>query len=92
MRPIDADELENDVRKVLRKRHSKRTILALYMMLDIIRGRDTIAVSPVRHGKWYKSYNILFSVRCSACDCYSPDKTPYCSYCGAKMDGGNEND
>lgn len=46
----------------------------------------------VRHGKWYKSYNILFSVRCSACDCYSPDKTPYCSYCGAKMDGGERSD
>ena len=48
MRPIDADALENDLRKVIHKRHSKRTILALYMFIDIIRSRDTIIFEPVK--------------------------------------------
>lgn len=91
MRPIDADALENDIRKVLRNRHSKRAILALYMMLDIIKGRDTIAVSPVRHGKWTNIGGKKYTVySCSECDREQSAKTPYCPNCGAKMDGNEK--
>ncbi|MDE6519691.1 MAG: zinc-ribbon domain-containing protein, partial [Ruminococcus sp.] len=30
--------------------------------------------------------------RCSECGRYATDMTPYCPYCGAKMDGDNENE
>lgn len=93
MRLIDADEFENDIRKVLRNRHRERTTLALYMMLHIIRDRDTIkVVSPVIHSKWCETHNIFYPLYCDACRRCAIDITPYCPHCGAKMDGGNEND
>lgn len=70
---------------------------------DFIRERiDALApanVAPVRHGKWvdcgdeYGSYE-----RCSICgdefENWEADgaKTFYCPNCGARMDGGNENE
>lgn len=89
MRLIDADALENDIRKVLSKHHRKRTVLALYMMLDIIRGRDTIKFSPVIHSKWTNIGGKKYPVySCSECNGECSVKTPYCAYCGAEMDGG----
>ena len=47
--------------------------------------------APLLHGRWGKNAeddNIVY------CDqCYMPQDmpTPYCHYCGAKMDGGADN-
>lgn len=62
-------------------------------------------VAPVRHGRWY---NRGGRFRCSVCDNktllkdiggtggwsheYEQQKSPYCPNCGAKMDGGDENE
>lgn len=45
----------------------------------------------VVHGRWnpYKISDV-FTHSCSVCHCDVNGKTPYCPYCGAKMDGGNE--
>lgn len=94
MRLIDADALENDTCKVLKKSYtfSTHTFLALHMMLDIIKGRETIRAEPVKHGKWLDTRRILCSVRCSVCGgCFS-NETLYCPNCGAKMDGGVKDD
>lgn len=51
------------------------------------------AAEPVRHGHWIDGvYN-----RCSICGkemypTWDFTKTPYCPYCGAKMDGEAKND
>lgn len=64
-----------------------------------------VDVAPVRHGRWYSRGGRF---RCSVCDNkaflkdiggtggwsheYEQQKSPYCPNCGAKMDGGNDND
>ena len=59
----------------------------------------TVDVEPVRHGHWITCNrlvcNRLFDdnefFRCSLCLHEVKKKTLYCSNCGAKMDGENEN-
>lgn len=60
--------------------------------IDAIKGLPTI--DPVKHGKWI---NDDVGVHCSECFCGWKFLTGipvevygfnYCSYCGAKMDGG----
>lgn len=60
----------------------------------------TVEAVEVVHGRWEEWYppkhmimtgeELLY--RCSACDAKYPDVEGYrhCPYCGAKMDGGNE--
>lgn len=52
---------------------------------------STVDAMEVVHARWtpYKISN-AFTHSCSVCHCDVNDKTPYCPYCGAKMDGGNE--
>lgn len=65
--------------------------------LDDIPAAD---VAPVKHGHWiddggYGSLNHGFinQYKCSVCGVRADYcKGTYCSHCGAKMDGGNDND
>lgn len=45
---------------------------------------------PVVHGRWGNYDPDLDGYRCSHCKLSHRCCTPYCSHCGAKMDGGNE--
>ena len=51
-------------------------------------------VDPVKHGKWVDYMPILgvgdLLTRCSACGLTHDAKAPFCPYCGARMDGGDE--
>ena len=53
-------------------------------------------VAPVRHGHWVKEKpDVLIHWHCSVCkNCYYLEEpnANYCPNCGAKMDGGEEND
>ena len=53
-------------------------------------------VAPVKHGHWVKEKpDVLIHWHCSVCkNCYYLDEpnANYCPNCGAKMDGGEEND
>lgn len=49
------------------------------------------ADSPARHGRWIP-HRIAFSSMCSECKKYAAFETPYCPHCGARMDGGTNND
>lgn len=59
-------------------------------------------VQPVKHGKWENEryYNSLgrFYATCSECGCESADPNSitnnhrYCEYCGARMDGGADDE
>lgn len=46
-------------------------------------------VAEVKHGKWIeRQYEMEIYYQCSACGCNDYGDSPYCPYCGAKMDGG----
>lgn len=52
-------------------------------------------VAPVRHGRWIwrnKLEPFEFKYECSICHEGSDLESKYCPNCGAKMDGGFEND
>lgn len=63
-------------------------------LLPIIFDAPAADVAPVKHGKWKVGY---FHDRVCSC-CTHPsnnlDDYPYkfCPHCGARMDGGNNND
>ncbi len=51
----------------------------------------TVDAVPVVHGRWVKAKDGY--TRCSACNSRGTAvKAHYCHHCGAKMDGGNENE
>lgn len=88
MRLIDADALEKELLKVISKRHKKRTVLTLYMLLDIIGNRNTIDATPIKHGKWLICCDGYYPY-CSVCgsEPLNRNMTNYCPKCGAKMKG-----
>ena len=59
----------------------------------------TADVAPVRHGHWidWGGFGSLYNgfipeYKCSVCNSILHSKRSYCGNCGAKMDGGEEND
>lgn len=54
----------------------------------------TADVAPVVHGKWMPFHSEAAGdiQYCSACEIGFDAKTDYCPHCGAKMDGGGDND
>ena len=58
-------------------------------VMNLIASAPTIEVEPVRHGRW-EEYQVPHIVCCSECDWGTgvQDKYNYCPNCGAKMDGG----
>ncbi len=68
-----------------------RTSLGLIGELRRLPAADVV---PVRHGRWIKNDNGTWS--CERCHSWIPDEQHYyarfCLYCGAKMDGGADND
>ena len=51
-------------------------------------------VAPVVHGRWVPFHSEAAGdiQYCSACEIGFDAKTDYCPHCGAKMDGGADND
>ena len=67
-------------------------------ILDEIHFAPAADVVEVKHGRWIKRTHddgdgvgyILY--HCSLCDSPNARKRNYCNNCGAKLDGGKEND
>lgn len=70
---------------------------------EIIKSVPAADVVPVVHGRWDDSGRYTFpsgatAVRCTNCGCalteseYRLNNWNYCPVCGAKMDGGADND
>ena len=101
MRPIDADELGEELRESyneLRKIYDKlprgegRMIcggqLSVFLgALARIKKALTLDVAPVVHGRWEKPSPITGWARCSNCGRTERDCGSFCPNCGAKMDG-----
>lgn len=93
MRLIDADELKNEMDKILMP--GKDAVLETYIdeiVCTVIDDAPTVEAAPVRRGKWDKNHI------CTACGkiCITIKdtsgqvmyiETPYCPGCGAKMKG-----
>ena len=83
--PMDAHKkcMEEEIKKRVLTEKTNRQILENY--------------APVVHAKWIKHYikigNFDWKYKCSKCGKlnkqYSP---PYCPHCGAKMDGGKDDE
>ena len=84
------DLLEN-LKLLRRTRAATATPEAMSMMLrGLIRDAPAVDAVPVVHGRWiYHDDDIMPWVSCSECDICtdSTKKTPYCPFCGARMDG-----
>ena len=61
--------------------------------LGVIAATDCVECKDksVKHGRWLP-HKITASSICSLCKRVFADETPYCPNCGAKMDGGADND
>ena len=78
-------------------------IVDVYILESILVGMPAVDANPVVHGEWIEKEDWGvddYYYTCSACgeDFVTIDGTPsenlwnYCPNCGAKMDGGNDND
>lgn len=50
---------------------------------------DAPVIYPVKHGKWIDSSN---GWMCTCCEMDTSKEWNYCPHCGAKMDGGKDNE
>ena len=88
MRLIDADEIH-----FVFSRGNNSTILQ-EVLLAILAESPTVDAEPVRHGRWIKDphsqngfpSHIYMMRKCSECGHSVDNATPYCPWCGAKMD------
>ena len=67
------------------------------IVLDAIDNAPAVAAAPAVHGKWQFDSGVDYCWKCTECNHTAPscsghsdsqDKTLYCPYCGALMDGG----
>lgn len=93
---VDVERLAKDVEQTLNAINSKIFYddlkIALEVVLRWLRTEPVADVQEVRHGRWKERMSCLTSVKCSECGNSHEYETTYCPSCGAKMDGGENND
>lgn len=97
-RCIDAELLFTDIQKYLCASCSihcnpssfKNSACDIAECLRMIDNAPTTDVQEIKHGRWENDY--CFWLKCSVCQKQNDDSTPYCPYCGAIMDGGDDNE
>ena len=81
-RLIDANALTEEAAKAkIRMPHDKAAVF------DLIEKAPTVDAVEVVHGRWDKNWSGDNIVYCDQCYMPQDAPTPYCSSCGAKMDG-----
>lgn len=73
-------------------KHRRTWVKAIGVLHDF----SAAAVAPVRHGQW-RLYGVDKRGRggvwmCTGCKGSYPYKSRYCPHCGAKMDGGDDDE
>jgi len=92
-RYVDADELELEYYDLsIHGTMAVKSVLPVFA--ELLKKQPTADVAEVKHGYWYEVDSDVGweLVRCSICGkepslCDGEEKTDYCPYCGAKMDG-----
>ena len=90
------------------QQHNSYSTMMMYEIADYIDDMPTIEAEPVRHGRWEHCVgksNLWYCSECGGKILYNPTRRTYnitklpveemnrvCRKCGAKMDGGKEND
>lgn len=68
---------------------------AIDAAIELLNDIPIIEAEDVKHGTWTNDAgngHKTKSVRCTLCGYYTIFRSNYCPNCGAKMDGGNENE
>ena len=106
-RYIDANKLQEDFKKIADEpdyMHEGETWqTGIYLAGTITDKQPTADVVEVKHGKWRsemrercdwkgKKQQYYQPNSCSVCHEAVVERTPYCPWCGAKMDGGKKDD
>lgn len=98
MRPIDGDNLEEQIIKLQEDtdcyQNPSEVTDVLDYVLQLLDNQPTIEADPVVHGRWQLGFfnNAGRKVGwCSNCGALEEDKN-YCPNCGAKMDRGDQNE
>lgn len=90
-RYIDADELLEAMRSNM---DMQELYLPIHFIDLVIDEMPTADVEPVRHGRWI--HEMVGYVKCSVCNDLEEDVCAifynFCPNCGAKMDGGDEDE
>ena len=101
MRIIDADALlESGICSEYGYNDNGLLLIPMRDVTNSIRNAPTIDAEPVRHGRWlYNSYPTVWYGHgeppewvCSECEERAYNTYDYCPHCGAKMDGGNDDE
>ena len=101
MRPIDADELMDDIEDAIDIENdgqdiekSKLIILGLKIAKKYIKKACTIEAEPaqsVHQGTWlFNTHTEVFPWKCSKCNYDTVARFNYCPSCGTKMGGDND--
>lgn len=97
-RLIDADKLMKELEKVESEVLSPADIVwnnAVNLCIKTAKSQPTVDAAPVVHGEWRLDlYTAKYGnpYRCSECKEEYGDTYNYCPNCGAKMDGGKDED
>lgn len=59
---------------------------------ECFKTQPTADVEPVRHGRWEYNQDVILYWVCSECAYYVQHEYKFCPNCGAKMDGGDDNE
>ena len=65
------------------KRYTEGWNDAILMVKSMIHSEKAADVAPVRHGRWIKHDDGVFT--CSECENAESNESYFCRYCGAKM-------
>lgn len=84
-RYIDAEKLINRM-----KQDPLFPLVDRYGVLGVIEAEPTADVVEVKHGKWVEKPQADGLNGCSICGIMRFGESNYCPNCGAKMDGGSD--
>lgn len=99
---ISRSELKDDIRKWITNCYmvgDDQTPEVLRLCIDLVDAQSVVDAAPAVHGKWQFDSGVDYCWKCTECNHTAPscsghsdsqDKTLYCPYCGARMDGGEE--
>ena len=88
-RYIDVEPLEDKLKEHIRKTESELMLGALSTFKRLLDITPTADVAPIKHGRW-ESIDRYPYKQCSVCgDTHDTVRNAdeYCPYCGARMDG-----
>lgn len=102
MRLIDGDQLEqrllDEAARIMADdlygKDRQRMARGLQKAAEICRAAEVV-IDPVKHGRWvYDGQSIEVMYKCSECGYteFGYDHPIYCPNCGARMDGGTEDE